>query len=135
MRDSIGALRLVFNSLDSYLNGLKTAKFCQTSSSSWLISRYYLHYFPRLTAIYLIFITIFEMKTRRRQSVMNKHLINSHCASNRSECFFRACHYYIKCDTNEILIQSCLNRFTSYNGDIVFRVCLIFKCGASSPNI
>ena len=61
-------LRRVFNSLDSYLNGLKTAKFCQTSSNSWLISRYYLHYFPRLTAIYLIFITIFEMKTRPKNN-------------------------------------------------------------------
>ena len=40
------------------------AKSCQTSSNSWLISRYYLRYFPCLTAIYLIFITIFEMKTR-----------------------------------------------------------------------
>ena len=40
------------------------AKFCQTSLNSWLISRYYLRYFPRLTAIYLIFITIFEMSTR-----------------------------------------------------------------------
>jgi len=38
------------------------AKFCQTSLNSWLISRYY----PRLTAIYLIFITIFEMRTRPR---------------------------------------------------------------------
>ena len=42
------------------------AKFCQTSLNSWLISRYYLRYFPRLTAIYLIFITIFEMRTRPR---------------------------------------------------------------------
>ncbi|MFT7322206.1 MAG: hypothetical protein ACI8R1_000320, partial [Psychrobacter glaciei] len=33
---------------------------------SWLISRYYLRYFSCLTAIYLIFITIFEMKTRPR---------------------------------------------------------------------
>ena len=47
----------------SYLNGLKMAKFCQTSSNSWLISRYYLRYFPRLTAIYLIFMTIFKMRT------------------------------------------------------------------------
>ena len=54
----------VFNSLDSPLNGLKMAKSCQTSSNSGLISRYYLRYFPCLTAIYLIFITIFEMKTR-----------------------------------------------------------------------
>ncbi len=54
----------VFNSLDSHLNGLKMAKSCQTLSNSWLISRYYLRYFPCLTAIYLIFITIFEMKTR-----------------------------------------------------------------------
>jgi len=44
------------------------AKFCQTSSNSWLISRYYLRYFPCLTAIYLIFITIFEMKTRPKES-------------------------------------------------------------------
>ena len=42
------------------------AKFCQTSLNSWLISRYYLRYFPRLTAIYLIFITIFELRTRPR---------------------------------------------------------------------
>ncbi len=54
----------VFNSLDSHLNGLKMAKSCQTSSNSWLISRYYLRYFSCLTAIYLIFIAIFEMKTR-----------------------------------------------------------------------
>ena len=54
----------VFNSLDSHLNGLKIAKSCQTSSNSGLISRYYLRYFSCLTAIYLIFITIFEMKTR-----------------------------------------------------------------------
>ncbi len=54
----------VFNSLDSHLNGLKMAKSCQTSSNSGLISRYYLRYFPCLTAIYLIFITIFEMKIR-----------------------------------------------------------------------
>ena len=53
----------VFNSLDSHLNGLKMAKSCQTSLNSWLISRYYLRYFPCLTTIYLIFITIFEMKT------------------------------------------------------------------------
>ncbi len=59
----------VFNSLDSPLNGLKMAKSCQTSSNSWLISRYYLRYFPCLTAIYLIFITIFEMKTRPKKIV------------------------------------------------------------------
>ena len=40
------------------------AKFCQTSSTSLLISRYYLRYFPYLTVIYLIFITIFKMRTR-----------------------------------------------------------------------
>ncbi len=57
------SLGRVFNSLDSPLNGLKMAKSCQTSSNSGLISRYYLRYFPCLTAIYLIFITIFEMKT------------------------------------------------------------------------
>ena len=56
----------VFNSLDSPLNGLKMAKSCQTSSNSGSISRYYLRYFPCLTAIYLIFIPIFEMKTRPR---------------------------------------------------------------------
>ena len=53
-----------FNSLDSPLNGLKMAKSCQTSSNSGLIPRYCLRYFPCLTAIYLIFITIFGMKTR-----------------------------------------------------------------------
>ncbi|MEH6666638.1 MAG: hypothetical protein V7689_02610 [Psychrobacter sp.] len=57
----------VFNSSDSHLNGLKMAKSCQTSSNSWLISRYYLRYFSCLTAIYLIFTTIFEMKTRPRK--------------------------------------------------------------------
>ena len=40
------------------------AKFCQTSLNSLSISRYYLRYFPCLTAIYLIFITIFKMRTR-----------------------------------------------------------------------
>ena len=54
----------VLNSIDYPLNGLKMAKFCQTSSNSLLISRYYLRYFPCLTAIYLIFITIFKMRTR-----------------------------------------------------------------------
>ncbi|GAF61761.1 hypothetical protein JCM18903_1789 [Psychrobacter sp. JCM 18903] len=43
---------------------LKMAKFCQTSSNSLAISRYYLRYFPYLTAIYLIFINIFKMKAR-----------------------------------------------------------------------
>ncbi|GAF58580.1 hypothetical protein JCM18902_1384 [Psychrobacter sp. JCM 18902] len=40
------------------------AKFCQTSLNSLSISRYYLRYFPYLTAIYLIFMTIFKMRTR-----------------------------------------------------------------------
>ncbi|MFT7324234.1 MAG: hypothetical protein ACI8R1_002386, partial [Psychrobacter glaciei] len=52
--------------------GLKMAKSCQTSSNSWLISRYYLHSFSCLTAIYLILITIFEMKTRPSDSTITK---------------------------------------------------------------
>ncbi len=39
-------------------------KFCQASLNSWLISRDYPRYFSRLTAIYLIFIIVFKMKTR-----------------------------------------------------------------------
>jgi len=46
------------------INGLKTVKFCQATSNSWFISRYYLCYFPCLTAIYLILIIIFKMRTR-----------------------------------------------------------------------
>ena len=65
----------ILNSNECSLNELKIAKFCQTSSNSWSISRYYLHYFPRLTAIYLIFITIFKMRTRPNtlfhQSIVN----------------------------------------------------------------
>ena len=60
-------LRHVLNSIDYPLNGLKMVKFCQTSSNSLAISRYYLRYFPCLTAIYLIFITIFKIKIRPKQ--------------------------------------------------------------------
>ncbi|MEK6203647.1 MAG: hypothetical protein N2B04_06300, partial [Psychrobacter sp.] len=56
-------------------NGLKMVKSCQTASNSWLISRYYLRYFSCLTAIYLIFITIFEMKTRPSGSLVRTRLI------------------------------------------------------------
>ena len=51
------------------------AKSCQTSSNSGLISRYYLRYFPCLTAIYLIFITIFEMKTRPSRYSITDNLV------------------------------------------------------------
>ena len=51
------------------------AKPCQTASNRWLISRYYLHYFPRLTAIYLIFITIFEMKIRPSNGLIVRNLL------------------------------------------------------------
>ena len=54
----------VLNSIDYPLNGLKMAKFCQTSSNSLLISRHYLCYCPCLTAIYLILVTTFKMRTR-----------------------------------------------------------------------
>jgi len=40
------------------------AKFCQTSSNSLLISRYYLRYCLCLAAIYLIFVTISKMRKR-----------------------------------------------------------------------
>ena len=52
-------------------------KSCQTASNSWLISRYYLRYFPCLTAIYLIFITIFKMRTR--PSHFKIKLIRQYC--------------------------------------------------------
>ncbi len=58
------ALGRVLNSIDYFRNGLKMAKFCQASSNSLLISRYYLRYFSCLTAIYLMFITIFKVRTR-----------------------------------------------------------------------
>ena len=60
----------VLNSIDSHLNGLKMAKSGQTVSNSWLISQYYLRYFPCLTVIYLIFIAIFKTRTRPSQSNM-----------------------------------------------------------------
>ena len=65
--DTSQRLGHALNSNDSYLNGLKMAQFCQTASNRLLVSRYYLRYFSRLTAIYLIFISIFEMKTRPRK--------------------------------------------------------------------
>ncbi len=64
------------------------AKFCQTSLNSWLISRYYLRYFPRLTAIYLIFITIFEMRTRPRGIFRQSSALLNTIKKTSSEVFF-----------------------------------------------
>jgi len=52
------------------------AKLCQTASNSFLISRYYLRYFPCLTAIYLIFIAIFKMRTCPSIRKFTSHLHN-----------------------------------------------------------
>ena len=69
--DTSQRLGHALNSNDSYLNGLKMAQFCQTASNRLLVSRYYLRYFSRLTAIYLIFISIFEMRTHPSKNIRN----------------------------------------------------------------